>query len=111
MVTAAKIVVVTGKLVPALTMVIVGVEVSTVLLFVRPAERVIHPCQIRLIGIVMIVDPVVVADPARMFAVEGSAGVVVTVAAMLTGCVAWKNVPETGCVTADPSTFRAFAAR
>lgn len=34
----------------------------------------------------------------------------VTVAAMETGCVACQKVPETGWVTADPSTFRAPAA-
>src|SRR6266436_2275869 len=35
------------------------------------------------------------------------AGRALTVTVPLTGWVACQNVPETGCVTADPSTFQA----
>jgi len=116
-VTPRRIVVVAGKDVPALTMVTVGVVVTVAVPDTMEADRVIHPCQIRLIGIVRIVAAFAVAEPASIFAVFGRAKAVVkvpvpalAVTVPLTGCVAWKNVPETGCVTADPSTLTAPAA-
>jgi hypothetical protein len=71
-VVAATMVVLAGKDVPADWIVTVGVEVTEIVDCEQ--DIVMYPYHTRLMGMVRIVEPVVVAEPARMFAVFGTPG-------------------------------------